>query len=115
MAGEVLMRSRADLGQPRVRHRVAEPVDRLQHPSSRWQGAALTAILASRSSTAALDSAIRSRCSRHGAAPCSVNRPVSAWDRSASFPAVRILPVRSETTESSLIPADSSALASLWI
>ena len=82
-----------------------------------------------------------SRCSRHSIAWCSVNRPCSAIDRSASFPAVRArpwarsaitaprrspsisasimadgpLPVMSEATEPSLIPADSSALCSRWI
>ena len=70
-----------------------------------------------------------------------MNLPASAWDRSASFPAVRIrpiarsastrprrspsisasiiavaaLPVISLATEPSLMPADSSALASRWI
>ena len=36
--------------------------------SSRWYGAALTAILASRPATAVSNSAMRSRCSRHSAA-----------------------------------------------
>ena len=117
------------------------PVIDFSRSSSRWYAVTLTAIFASRPATAVLNRAIRSRCSRHSTAWWSVNRPASAWDRSASLPAVRIrpiarsastrprrspsisasiispadLPVRSETTESSLIPADSSALASRWI
>ncbi len=84
---------------------------------------------------------MRSRCRRHNSAWWAVNRPVSAIDRSVSFPAARIrprarsastpprrspsisdsiiavaeTPVMSLATEPSLIPADSSALASRWI
>ena len=84
---------------------------------------------------------MRSRISRHISAWCSVNRPSSAIDRSASFPAARArplarsaitlprrspsisasiiaagpLPVMPEATEPSLMPADSSVLSSRWI
>ena len=60
VAAEVLVRGRADLGQPRVRHRVAEPADRFQQVQLAPVGVTLTAILASRPPTAALNSAIRS-------------------------------------------------------
>jgi len=84
---------------------------------------------------------MRSWCSGTSSAWCPVNRPASAIDRSVSFPAVRIrdrqvrqhlpaafpvdqrldssrladAPVMLLATEPSLMPADSSALASRWI
>src|SRR6266568_486449 len=83
-------------------------------PSSRRYGSALTAILASRPPTAVPDSAIRSRCSRHSAAWWSVNRPVSAADRSASFPAVRIRPIaRSASTCPRRSPSISPSIISV--
>ena len=108
---------------------------------SRCQAAARPAICLSGPPIAVSCTRMRSRISRPISAWCPVNRPSSAIDRSASFPAVRArplarsaitlprrspsisasiiaagpLPVLSEATGPSLLPADSSVLSSRWI
>jgi len=54
---------------------------------------------------------MRSLCTRHSSAWCSVNRPVSAIDRSASFPASRIRPLaRSASTALRRSPSISASI-----
>jgi len=50
-------------------------------------------------------------CRRHSSAWCSVNRPVSPIDRSASFPAARIRPLaRSASTAPRRSPSISASI-----
>ena len=113
----------------------------LSRSISRCPAAARPAICLSRPPIAVSCTRMRSRISRHISAWCPVNRPSSAIDRSASFPAARArplagsaitlprrspsisasviaagpLPVMSEATEPGLMPAGSSVLSSRWI
>ena len=111
MAGEPLVRGRADLAQPRLRHHVPEARDGREQP-----GLALPARGPARdpliqASDRGSKPAIRSRCSRHSSAWCPVNRPASAIDRSASFPAVRIRPLaRSASTPPRRSPSISASI-----